>query len=114
MSREEQTTTQETMRRRLVHFYYAALTMKHLPDHFDALKNYKSMLRAKVFRDAGAPWEGDSITLKYAIIQAYQNWPMYLDKGHLQNVLSFQSTTRRWKFSSALMITTSNRRSCKN
>jgi len=70
---------QETMRRRIVHFYYAALTMTRLPDHFDALRNENSMLRAKLFRLAGVPWEGDSTSLKYALIQAYRNWPMHLD-----------------------------------
>jgi hypothetical protein len=79
LGQEEQATIQETLRRRLVHFYYAALTMKEMPDHFDALRNENSMLRAKLFIRAGAPWEGDSLSLKYAITQVYKNWPMRLD-----------------------------------
>lgn len=81
MSQEEQSTIQETMRKRIVHFYYAALTMTRLPEHFYAFRNHNSMLRAKLFRESGAPWEGDSTSLKYAIIQASQNWPMRLDEG---------------------------------
>jgi hypothetical protein len=79
LSQEEQAMVQATMRKRIVHFYYAALTMTRLPDHFDAFRDENSMLRAKLFHYAGAPWEGDSVSLKYALIQTYRNWPMYLD-----------------------------------
>ena len=78
LANEEQETIQETMRRRIVHFYYAALTMRQMPDHFDALRNENVMLRAELFDRAGAPWEGDSLSLKYTITQAQRNWPMSL------------------------------------
>ena len=74
----EQQTVLETMRKRVVHFYYAALTMRQMPDHFDALRDENAMLRAKLFDRAGAPWEGDSLSLKYATIQAQSKWPMPL------------------------------------
>lgn len=64
LRQDEQATLQETLRKRLVHFYYAILTMKEMQDHFDALRNENSMLRAKPFNRAGAPWEGDSLSLK--------------------------------------------------
>lgn len=67
------------MRRRLVHFYYAALTMREIPDHFEALRNENAMLRAKLFDRAGAPWEGDSVSLQYVLLQVCQNWPLHLD-----------------------------------
>lgn len=79
LSAEEQEAVQETMRRRIVHFYYAALTMRSLPDHFDAIRSENCMLRAKLFHHAQAPWEGDSVTLKYVMLQALKNWPMLLD-----------------------------------
>ncbi|KAJ5928331.1 kinase-like protein [Penicillium verhagenii] len=81
LSHEEQETVQETMRRRIVHFYYAALTMKYLPDHFDAIRTENYMLRAKFFHQAQAPWEGDSVSLKYAMLQVLKKWPMSLDEG---------------------------------
>ncbi|KAJ5528906.1 hypothetical protein N7527_002299 [Penicillium freii] len=81
LSYEEQETVRETMRRRIVHFYYAALTMKSLPDHFDAIRSENCMLRAKLFHHAQAPWEGDSVTLKYVMLQVLKNWPMSLDEG---------------------------------
>ncbi|CAG7917602.1 unnamed protein product [Penicillium olsonii] len=79
LSNEEQASVQETMRRRIVHFYYAALTMKCLPDHFDAIRAENCMLRAKLFHNAQAPWEGDSVSLKYTMSQVLKNWPMSLD-----------------------------------
>ncbi|PYH82672.1 kinase-like protein [Aspergillus uvarum CBS 121591] len=78
---EEQAAVRETMRRRIVHFYYAALTMKSLPDHFDAIRTDRCMLRAKLFHHAQAPWEGDSVSLKYAMVQVLGIWPMSLDEG---------------------------------
>jgi hypothetical protein len=87
LSREEQETVQETMRRRIVYFYYAALTMKSLPDHFDAIRTENYMLRAKLFKEAQAPYEGDSVSLKYPMLQILKNWPMSLDEGvHAKSV----------------------------
>ncbi|KAL1851184.1 hypothetical protein Plec18170_006508 [Paecilomyces lecythidis] len=79
LSKDEQEAVKETMRRRLVHFYYAGLTMREIPDHFEALMNENAMLRAKLFDRAGAPWEGDSASLQYVLLQVYQNWPVHLD-----------------------------------
>ncbi|KMQ47272.1 hypothetical protein HL42_2070 [Trichophyton rubrum] len=88
LSEAEQESIKETMRKQIAHFYYAALTMKQLPDHFDALRNYNSMLRAKLFTLAGAPWEGDTLSLKHAIIEAYQKWPIPLEKSSYPNVVN--------------------------
>lgn len=81
LSLDEQESVQETMRRRIVHFYYAALTMNSQPDHFDAIRNENCMLRAKLFHHAQAPWEGDSVSLKYTMLQVLKNWPMSIDGG---------------------------------
>lgn len=48
-----------------------------MPGHFDALRNENSILRAKLFNRAGAPWERDSLSLKYTITQVYKSWPMH-------------------------------------
>ena len=82
LSQDEQETIKETMRRRLVHFYYAALTLRQIPDHFDALRDENAMLRAKLFSRATAPWEGDSTSLRYALQQACRNWPMGISFGN--------------------------------
>jgi hypothetical protein len=49
LSYKEQETIQETIRRRIIHFYYTALTIKFLPGHFDAIRSENCMLRAKLF-----------------------------------------------------------------
>nr|POE99346.1 altered inheritance of mitochondria protein 9, mitochondrial [Quercus suber] len=75
----EQQSVRETIRRRLVHFYYGAVTLKKSEDHFDALRNDNSMLRAKLYDRAAAPWEGDSLSLEQALIQVQEKWPMPLE-----------------------------------
>ena len=82
---QQQLTVRETLRKRLVHFYYAALTMRQMPDHFDAIRNENAMLRAKLFDRAGAPWEGDAVSLKYTIIQALNKWPMPLEEENFHS-----------------------------
>ncbi len=74
----EQDAVRNTLRKRLIHFYYAAMTMRESPDHFDALRNESSMFRAKLFDRTGAPWEGDTISLKHTIIQVLSRWPLSL------------------------------------
>ncbi|KAL4810901.1 kinase-like protein [Aspergillus unguis] len=81
LSPKEQESMLETQRRRLVHFYYAALTMRQSPDLFDALRNENAMLRAKLYKLAGTPWEGDSVSLKHAIFHTCTKWPMSVDEG---------------------------------
>lgn len=76
LSSEEQASTRELMRKRLIHFYYAAMTMKLMPDHFDALRKDSLMLRAKLYDRTTAPWDGDSVLLKFALIQAIKKWPL--------------------------------------
>ncbi|KAF3899489.1 hypothetical protein GTR04_0777 [Trichophyton interdigitale] len=46
------------------------------------------MLRAKLFTLAGAPWEGDTLSLKHAMIEAYEKWPMPLEKSAYPNVIN--------------------------
>lgn len=82
LSEYEQLEVQETMRKRIVHFYYAAMTMQQAPDHFNALSDATSMLRAQLFNCAGAPWEGDSLNLKYTISQVCSRWPMPIGTGN--------------------------------
>lgn len=74
----EQEQLREQMRRRLVHFYYAALSLKKVEDHFDAFRNQNSMLRAKIYARAGAPWEGSSLALEHALIEVQEHWPLGL------------------------------------
>ncbi|CAK3818414.1 phosphotransferase family [Lecanosticta acicola] len=74
-----QEATKDSMRRRLIHFYYAALTMKKNQDHFDAFRSYNLMLRAKLYDRAGAPWEGSSASLEQVLIEAQRHWPLRIE-----------------------------------
>ncbi|RMZ83193.1 hypothetical protein DV738_g1427, partial [Chaetothyriales sp. CBS 135597] len=76
MEESEQEQIKETMRKRLVHFLYAALTMKQNPSHFSCISETSLMTRAKLFSVASAPWEGDSLTLKNTLFAVCQNWPL--------------------------------------
>lgn len=73
---DQQQSVRETMRKRLVHFYYGAVTLKKSEDHLDALRDENVMLRAKLYDRASAPWEGDSLTLEHALVQAQGKWPL--------------------------------------
>lgn len=89
LSPEEQANTRELMRKRLIHFYYAAMTMKLMPDHFDALRQESLMLRAKIFDRTRAPWEGDSVLLKFALIHAIEKWPLAVSDDKSLNGRSY-------------------------
>ncbi|RAL11755.1 phosphotransferase enzyme family protein [Aspergillus homomorphus CBS 101889] len=66
LNQSEQESIRETRRTRIVHFYYAALTLRQMPDH------------SNIFNRAGAPWEGDPLSLEYVIHKVYKHWPMSL------------------------------------
>lgn len=76
MSPQEQAETREVLRRRLVHFLYAAKTMIQVPEHFDAIRDQGAVLRARLYSHATWPWEGDSVTLQNDLAIAVDSWPL--------------------------------------
>ncbi|GAD91760.1 hypothetical protein PVAR5_0334 [Paecilomyces variotii No. 5] len=84
LSHIDQASIRETLRKRLVHFLYAAFTRRLNEEHYDAIFDNSTILRQRLFKDAGTPWEGDSITLRADIIRAIQSWEDLLsaDYGH--------------------------------
>jgi len=73
---EEQNRTRAVHRKRLVHFFYAGNTMMQIPEHYEALAQQKARLRARLYNLAGAPWEGDSVSLRHFLATATQEWPL--------------------------------------
>ncbi|PGH10480.1 hypothetical protein AJ80_07523 [Polytolypa hystricis UAMH7299] len=73
----KQVLARETMRKRLVHFLYASLTERLNEEHYDAIFDRITILRQRLFKGAGTPWEGDSITLRAEMIRAIQSWPEF-------------------------------------
>jgi hypothetical protein len=80
LDEDAQNEARETMRKRLVHFYYGALTLKLSGDHFDALRDENVMLRAKLYDRAAAPWEGNSLNLEHILIEVLRRWPLPIDR----------------------------------
>ncbi|PYH75396.1 kinase-like protein [Aspergillus uvarum CBS 121591] len=70
----EQASLSEIRRKRLVHFLYAAFTKRLNKDHYDAIFDQSVILRQRLFKNAGTPWEGDSISLRAELIRSIQNW----------------------------------------
>ncbi|RHZ55477.1 hypothetical protein CDV55_103246 [Aspergillus turcosus] len=71
----DQLSVRETIRKRLVHFLYAAFTKRLNEEHYDAIFDQSAILHQRLFKSAGSPWEGDSITLRADMIRAIQSWP---------------------------------------
>ncbi|KAE8308649.1 kinase-like protein [Aspergillus transmontanensis] len=71
----EQASLLETRRKILIHFLYAAITKRLNKDHYDAIFDESVILRQRLFKNAGTPWEGDSISLRAELIRSIQNWP---------------------------------------
>ena len=62
----------ELHRRRLVHYHYVRHTERHNPLLYAALTDAKGVLRHRLFTHASNPWEGETLALKVALIQATQ------------------------------------------
>ena len=67
--------------KRLAHFFYAALTMKNNEEHFNAIFSGGVILHQRLYKFAGAPWEGDSITLEADMINAAKEWEDIVSSG---------------------------------
>lgn len=74
LSPDEQAFVKEVHIRRLNHFLYAALTLRHNDEHYDAIFNNGIILHQRLYKQAGTPWEGDSISLDAELINAIQHW----------------------------------------
>ncbi|KAF4550251.1 Hypothetical protein D9617_18g034420 [Elsinoe fawcettii] len=71
----------EKLRRRLVHFLYAARTMAQVPEHFEAFRQRAASLRSRLYTQAAWPWEGNSLTLKKDLTDTAQAWPLTIKSG---------------------------------
>lgn len=71
---QKQDEAKELLRRQYLHFFYVGKTLKVNEEHYDAMQLDHVFLRQKLFQHAGAPWEGDNVTLKSDLIRATQVW----------------------------------------
>lgn len=69
----QQSGEMELYRRRLVHYHYVKNTAEYNELHYAALTDPMGMLRRRLFCHASDPWEGETLALKVALIQATEN-----------------------------------------
>ncbi|KAI6042363.1 protein kinase subdomain-containing protein PKL CAK Fmp29 [Pisolithus marmoratus] len=70
----QQSREKELYRRRLVHYHYVKNTEEYNKLHYVALTDPMGMLRRRLFCHASDPWEGETLALKVALIEATENW----------------------------------------
>lgn len=73
---KEQEDLKDLLLKRYTHYAYSIGTMLSIPDHFYAMSKYSASLRRRLYGQASNPWDGDSISLKQALIETTQAWPI--------------------------------------
>ena len=81
MGETQQSRERELFRRRLVHYHYLKSTYEHNMRHFVGMYIPEAMLRRRLFSYASDPWEGETLALKVALIEAAEKWETFADKG---------------------------------
>ncbi|KAI0350135.1 protein kinase subdomain-containing protein PKL CAK Fmp29 [Trametes cingulata] len=71
----------ERYHRRLLHYHYVENTRKYNILHYAALTDPVGALRRRLFHQARAPWEGETLPLKIPLIQATENWERLVGEG---------------------------------
>lgn len=74
LDESEQNRQKELYRDRLVHYHYMKSTEEFNKVHHMALTSPLGTLRRRLFDYTGEPWEGETIALKLALIEATENW----------------------------------------
>jgi hypothetical protein len=64
----------EFYRRRLIHYHYVKNTEEHNELHYAAKTAPMGVLRRRLFGHASDMWEGETLELKVALIEATMNW----------------------------------------
>ena len=80
-SETQQSREKELYRRRLVHYHYIKNTEEYNKLHYAALTDPMSTLRQRLFCHASDPWEGETLMLKVALIEATENWETLTEGG---------------------------------
>lgn len=64
----------EVYRRRFVHYHYVKNTEECNELHYAALTDSMGLLCSRLFCHASNPWEGETLELKVALINAAESW----------------------------------------
>ncbi|RPD52727.1 hypothetical protein L226DRAFT_550868 [Lentinus tigrinus ALCF2SS1-7] len=71
----------ELYRRRFLHYYYVENTRKHNIILYVVLTEPMGALRRRLFRHSRDPWEGETLELKLALVQATEHWEALAGEG---------------------------------
>ena len=74
LDEEERAHEEYLYRRRLVHYHYVTSTAECNQRHYAAFADPLYALRGRLLEQAGAPWEGETVELKNALIEATERW----------------------------------------
>lgn len=74
LDEDERASEEYLYRRRLVHYHYVTSTAECNQLHYAAFTDPSYALRGRLFQQAGGPWEGETVELKTALIQATEEW----------------------------------------
>ncbi|KAG9019460.1 hypothetical protein FRB90_001934 [Tulasnella sp. 427] len=74
LDESEQRLAKELYHRRFVHYHYVESTEECNELHYAALTDPAGVLRRRLFNHASEPWEGETLALKFALIEATENW----------------------------------------
>ncbi|KAI9708772.1 MAG: Phosphotransferase enzyme [Bogoriella megaspora] len=81
LSKSERVEAIECFRRRHLHFYYFAGAKKFNNDHYKTLRLQSTALKQRLYFNASAPWTGNNIPLKAALIGAQLNWDVLISES---------------------------------
>jgi hypothetical protein len=105
LDKTQQSGEMELYRRRLVHYYYVKHTEEYNKLHYAALTDPIGMLRRRLFGHASDPWEGETLALKVALIQATKSWktltgggppcPVAFDPDDVRETMKLDAEQRR-------------------
>jgi hypothetical protein len=74
LDESQQSREKAVYHRRLVHYHYVKNTKEYNPTHYVALMDPVGVLRRRLFYHASDMWEGETLALKVALIEATENW----------------------------------------
>ena len=74
LDEDERDQLEYVYRRRLVHYHYVTSTAECNQRHYAAFADPLHALRGRLFEQAGAPWGGETVELKNALIEATERW----------------------------------------
>lgn len=81
LDKTKQSQEMELYCRRLIQYHYVKNTEEYNKLHYAALTDPEGVLRRRLFCYASDPWEGETLELKVALIQATKNWKTLTREG---------------------------------